>query len=102
MTSSTRKALDDMDAEVSRPQRELLGTVTTSFGSVDVYRPTMGDLASINEPTGSAAMIYKLAAACCNVSYGEFCEWSVDDGMAVIDKINKGIDSMQHYLGHKQ
>jgi len=72
----------------SRLFRDFIGKVKVSFGEVLLYTPSLESLDNIDCPVTDSKYQYHFVAAALLISYEEFLEWPVTDGMLVINYLN--------------
>lgn len=85
----------DENQEQELPSREYLGDVVLSSGDkVKVYMPNIGDVFDMDFSKSST--IYRLAALACNMPLDKFKSLPILDGVAIVEKIGKGIEVLTH------
>lgn len=81
-----------------QPQRDLIGTVQTSYGDIiEVYMPTIGDI--LDGPSQGLNNFETLIVTATNMTMQEFRSLPFPDGAAVISKLNVAFEAMSLYTG---
>ncbi len=78
--------------------REYLGDVVLSTGDkIKVYMPCIGDIFSLDFKDPSA--IYYVAASACNMHIDKFKKLTIQDGVAIVEKVGDGITAIARLQG---